>query len=386
MKPLLTLTLSLLLAGFASADMIQTKEGKVYNGKIIAEDKESYTIKYEMAPGVRNEKRILRSDVAKITKSTPDEEEWKKIQDIEVAPDRAEAKWYVDAIQGKLLAFVRRFPDSKHADEAKARAMKLNKEYKVILGGGVKFNGRLYSAGARESNAYGLDAKMAYADLERLSKTRSYKHALRKYEALQETFKHSVEASKSHRIAVTVLKNYRRSLKLMQTEQPVLAERQAKGVKTLSENQKRLFLAELAAEEKRYERAWKREKEEMKTKWLSVYEKDMKSISDALATVEATLKQFETMQAGEVIDGGRIYQMIWTKSISGEFLKAEDLMEKLAGVNFNPSYLKRLEVKLEKERRLADVLDSERRRKQSEAKEKEEESTEEGLKKEAKAG
>ena len=66
----------LMFLASASADTVLLNNGQSVEGKIVYEDDTYYMLEVQVSKGIKDEKKILKSDIKSITKQEPDIEEF----------------------------------------------------------------------------------------------------------------------------------------------------------------------------------------------------------------------------------------------------------------------------------------------------------------------
>ena len=78
-RRLTAILLAMAASGLAFADTIVMKDGTKYEGEVLSEDAESYTMAIQVTPSIKDERRLLKADVESVKRSSPDDEAFEEI-------------------------------------------------------------------------------------------------------------------------------------------------------------------------------------------------------------------------------------------------------------------------------------------------------------------
>nr|NIP97197.1 hypothetical protein [Akkermansiaceae bacterium] len=191
-----------------AADVITLKDGTRLEGKISDEDADTITIKVPPADGGLAVPRIVRrSDIKELDREGPDIAAYEALKDLVPAPDRLTAEQYKERI-GRGQAFMNRFADSKHAPAVKKMMEQLEAERKLAAQGALKLGGKWIPAATRRKDAYAIDAKVVFSDMEADYEQSRYQAALRHFETIESEFKASAQFAKARILAIEALNAY----------------------------------------------------------------------------------------------------------------------------------------------------------------------------------
>jgi hypothetical protein len=151
---------ALLVAGSVSADIIELKSGEKIECTVLSETDTTLTYEYQLTKNIKSSKTIQKSDIAKLTRFTPAQVEFKLKGLDKVLPTRdlLSASDYESIIQDDLRTFVARFPDSPEAAEVKKMIETLVEEKTKVTQGQVKMNGEWLDEATAKREKYNIDA------------------------------------------------------------------------------------------------------------------------------------------------------------------------------------------------------------------------------------
>ena len=129
-----------MLAMSAFGDFVLLKSGERVEGKITDENEKTVTIQFQASPSITDEKTFQKSEVAKISKASPDEEAYVAVMNIQPGPNSLSLAQYAQVI-ARLKAYVTQYKTSRHAADIQQTINAFEAEMKRVRGGEVKING-----------------------------------------------------------------------------------------------------------------------------------------------------------------------------------------------------------------------------------------------------
>ena len=103
-----------ILVTSAFGDFVVLKSGERVDGKITDDNEKTVTIQYQASPSITDERTIPKTEVAKISKASPDEEAYVAIMNVLPGPNSLSLAQYAQII-ARLKAFVTQYGTSRHA-------------------------------------------------------------------------------------------------------------------------------------------------------------------------------------------------------------------------------------------------------------------------------
>jgi hypothetical protein len=162
----------------ATADTILLNNGESHEGKIVYEDDNFCLLEVQVTEGIKDEKKILKSDIKSISKQAPDIEEFLKLKELVPVPDLLGVADYEARIK-RVEDFIKEFPRSEKLNEARKIDELLKSELQVVRGGGMKLAGKLIPLEEYLSTAYAYDQLIAVHKINRDIGYRNFLGALR---------------------------------------------------------------------------------------------------------------------------------------------------------------------------------------------------------------
>jgi len=162
----------------AVADVVVLKDGKTLEGKVIFEDDTHYLLEMHVTKSIKDEKKILKSEVKSVQKEAPDTEAFGKLKELVPTPDLLEASEY-ELRMKKIEDFIKEFPKSPKLGEARNMYKRLDDELSYVTLGGFKFSGEMVTNEEYLASAYAYDQLIAVAKINRDIEHRNFLGALR---------------------------------------------------------------------------------------------------------------------------------------------------------------------------------------------------------------
>src|SRR5687767_7561628 len=108
------------LCSTAFADIFTLKSGEKIEGKIASETPTELNLEVKVSAGITDTRKVLKADVASVTKDQPDELAWTPLKNLKLSANSMPAASYAPTI-ASLKGFIEQFPASSHiADAQKA--------------------------------------------------------------------------------------------------------------------------------------------------------------------------------------------------------------------------------------------------------------------------
>ena len=123
------------------ADTVILKSGDKVEGKILSETATEVTVSVQVTATIKDERVIKRDEIAGIEKVLPDEEAWTALAAFTPGTESLTSDEY-DRAETAREGFVKAFPQSKHAAEARQRLDQFIAEEKRVNAGEVKLEGK----------------------------------------------------------------------------------------------------------------------------------------------------------------------------------------------------------------------------------------------------
>lgn len=182
---------SLLCISNLAGDEIKLKNGESLNGKITFESDDLVKIEMEVSGTIKQTRTIARSEIEKIVKDAPDNVAFGKLQGLLPTPSLLPASRYKILIETGPVAFLKKFPDSQHAEKVVAMEEELKAELDKVERGFIKVEKEWISPQERAEFTALTDSKIALLNMKTAVRSRSYNgyiSALREFEKLEEQY------------------------------------------------------------------------------------------------------------------------------------------------------------------------------------------------------
>ena len=332
----------------AHAETFYLKNGK----KLVGTSKELDSNTLEIIfgkKGVRRYEKVKKSDIRKITREDVELELFGELEALMTTPDLMTAEWYSEQTS-KLQNFKTEFPTSDLFSKVTSIERALQKEQAMIKKGGVKVNGLLISAKEKVAREYDINAGIEARKFQQYSEAKKRNLAINAIDKLEKDYAHSKAFSDLYPKLPEFLNSYHKSLNLKKQILKESHETHAKALKALKSSE----LIKYTKYRKQKEEAFNQQAKKDNSKglrWQKVNPYKIRSVDDLqrqLASykteVESKLGTLEPQNAGES------FTKAWNFVSNAEFSSANPLIEQLADLNFNASYLLRLEEYYEEER------------------------------------
>lgn len=274
----------------AAADIIALKDGKKIKGTVIREDGDDYIVEVVISGTIKDERRIARADVSYIDKKPADEKAFDEIGVPVPTPDLVDAEAYEEWLS-KLEDFIKTYPESPKAQNAKEMFDSLGAEHDIIAAGGIKFGGEMVSANDYESNAYEYDQNIAEKRIKDAVARRDFLSSLRMYSEYSERFGQS-EGNGMNALIFQVLGAYKASLEENLASLERRLEKRNSGLASMTPEDRSQTERALQEEMEKIQERYKKEKAAGQ-KWVtpeSFHKESMEEVRRAVDTEIARLR------------------------------------------------------------------------------------------------
>jgi len=343
---LITALIALTVTTCLTADTIRMKDGTQYEGTIVSEDAESYTIRIEVSAGIRDEKRLPKPEVAAVKRSGPDDVAFEEIAKLVPAPDRMAAEEYQERI-AKVNAFLDAYPQSTHLKEARKILETLEKERELAADGALKLTGRWITGNERAANAYEIDARLLANDFKADARAGRFRDALRHFEVLRQEFRNSSHFQPAAELAKQVLVTYQRAVADDLEAVDDRKKQREEEIQRIASDERETERAAIARRDAAYERLVKSEKQDLKTNWPTLDPYHPKPMEETLRAITKTLAEIERDLQEDVTPACPVYRAAWMAAAAGNKEEASDLIRELQSLDVPERYIVMLEKKLE---------------------------------------
>lgn len=323
------------------AESILLKSGDRITGTVIRENEDSYVIEVSVSKGIKDERVIQKDRIHSIDKAQDDERAFGAIKDLVPAPDGLSIDEYEQRID-QVSQFTTSFAMSSKVDEAMGMLRELRAELREVKKGGVKYNGVIYSAEMRITDAYDLDAGIAASKVRDLIADGQALAALREFSAFEADYAPTVAYSNLLPQVSAVLRAYSADLnRLLGSYNTRFASRQ-KGLNSMSSSDRRNSIAAIEEEQSLLQNRFLAEAQ-AKVTWVTPHPFCKDALKYALDHAEKVMKSIDDKMQSEPIDGGSIYReaMVLVRT-GGDSGQVAELLKRADSVGMPDRYLEHL--------------------------------------------
>jgi hypothetical protein len=150
-----------LLFATAFADTVTLKSGEKIEGKILSETDTEITIEV-VSGGVVDERKVVKTDVASVSKMKPDELAWQSLKGTVLSENSYPTAEQYDALVAPIKAFTTQYPESEHRSAAEQLIGDIEGEKARVAEGEVKLNNEWLSKEEVERERYQVSGAIAF--------------------------------------------------------------------------------------------------------------------------------------------------------------------------------------------------------------------------------
>lgn len=299
-----------------AADTFLLKDGTTLNGAVVSEEGDSYTVEVQIVKSIKDERKIAKADVVKITREEPGEVAFEPIAKMLPTPDLLTAAEY-EAKIAVVDKFVKEHRASGKLSSAKAILATLKSEYDTVAAGGIKFNDKILTAAEYQANAYDLDARVQEARIRGLVNANELLQALRVFAEFDRDYSNTLSfgalASLMRQVLQVQLEEAKQSLLTLDT----LAKERALGIQRMPLADQKITEAAIKEEDALIEARYQAEKA-AKQSWVTTSPFHKASLEDTVKFCEQELVRLGKVQTVLGVDGGKSYRDAWTAVHGGD--------------------------------------------------------------------
>lgn len=325
---LTTLSILPLITFTAGADTFRMKDGTEINGSVISETYNSYLLRAEATKNVYVEKRILKSDVAKITKTDKSIAAFEEITSIVPTRDMMKTTDYELIVKSTLEPFLKKYPASPHFKAAKMILSTLKKEYFIIKSGGIKINGKLFTHEQIEADKYDIQASVSQHNFMTYAQKKQYRAALSTLERMEDDYPDTKECRAAQKVALVILPRYERKLLKLSENVELLTEKRNRALDSMNPGDRSRTKKIFEYEDKQYQRLLDlASANKKKTKWLPINKYFIEPIEKNLKMIEIEMKRINIASQKPTMDIGELYRNTYNALESGDYQMAKESLD-----------------------------------------------------------
>jgi hypothetical protein len=298
-----------------AADTFLLKDGTTLNGAVVSEVGDSYVLEVQITKSIKDERKIAKSDVVKITRELPGEAAFEPISKMVPTPDLLTADDYKAKI-AIVEKFVKEHRDSSKLSNAKAILATLKSESDAVAAGGIKFNSKILTTSEYQANAYDLDARVQEAKIRGLVNSNQFLQALRGFAEFnrdyRNTFSYGALVSLMRQVIQSQLAEAKQSLLTLDAR----TKEQTLGIQRMPLADRKITEGAIREENALIEARYKAEKD-AKQNWVTTSPFHKASLEDTVKFCEQELTRLGAAQTALGVDGGKAYRDAWTATHGG---------------------------------------------------------------------
>jgi hypothetical protein len=326
----------------ANADTVLLKNGKTYEGKVIFEDDTTCLLEVEFSKGIKEEKKLLKSDIKSITPEPPDIGQFKKLKILTPVPDLLGLSDYEQRL--KIVEdFINDFPKSDKLKEAKIIQASLKEELEIVRAGGMKLSGKMITAEDYMATAYAYDQLIAVQKIQKDMLNRNFLGALRLFSDYESKFSNGKTRNELVPKIKQVLVFYQSSLNENLAGYDARMRTREAGLARMSTDDRLVTQGALDEQMANLKNRFELEKT-MQNYWVTpdAYYKD--SMVEALRQVDAEIKRLNSPSktTTETVSLEDSYSEAWKKMPGASVEAQKTIIEKLRRERMPETYIKML--------------------------------------------
>ncbi len=344
-----------------TADTFLLKDGTKVEGTIINETKRSYLLRAEISRNVYDEITVLKLDVTKHIEEDKSIKAFDKISKILPTPDLMSAKAYASIIDNQLKPFVRDFPESPNIEEVKEILDTLEAEQTVVLGGGIKLDGILLTQQDVTADKYEVSASTDLKKFIKFAQRKQYRQALSKLAEMEIVYPHSTQVRKAQKVALSILPNYERELKVLLSQVDEIGKRRDRTLGTMSPADRSRTESIFKNQAQKYETLLASIKAERgSVKWLPINQFYKGPIEANLQMIPKELARITNASKQPVMMAGALYRATLQALDEGDIPKAIEQHKKFKAEKPSAMFANNLDILLKERQKTQEEIDAQK--------------------------
>ncbi len=297
------------------ADTFTLKDGTVLEGTIAKEEADSYTVEVQVTKSIKDERKIAKTDVAKLDRAKPDLIAFVPIEKIIPTPDLLTAGDYARKIT-EVQKFIDQNRGSSKSKEAKAILQTLKTEADAISAGGLKISGKILTSAEYQANQYDFDARIAEAKIHTLVESEQLLAALRAFSDFDRDYSTTLSAGSLAPFITQVINRHMEETKLSLAALDAKLKERETGLQRMAPLDRKSTEAAIKEENAAIEARYLSEKGG-KTPWPTISPYHKASMEDTLTNAKQELVRLASVKTVLGVDGGRAYRDVYSAVKSG---------------------------------------------------------------------
>ncbi|MGE9267039.1 MAG: PTPDL family protein [Verrucomicrobiales bacterium] len=337
----------------AGADTIVLQDGSKLDGKVVEENADNIVVEINVSASIKDRRTFKRSEIKDIIAISPDQKPFEDLQNLVPTPDGLPASDYQSRIES-ARAFIKSYPSSKHIPAVREIIATLEEELKKAESGALKIVGKWITPEQQKSNAYEIDASLAFDRMKKNIAEGQLREAILAYEDLRTKTPGTIYQAQADELAVKLLAAYHQQLTKQIEQAPDLVAKREQTIANVDAGTATRMKDEIARTQEIYRAAVEKAEEENQ-KWLptSPYHED--ELEDVARHAESTLKSLQTQlerdaeeEDKEKVDLGEAYRKAWAALEANNQEQGKELVNAFRSSRVKPgaAYVETLESKL----------------------------------------
>lgn len=296
----------------AVADTFTLKDGSTIEAKVLKEDSESYFLEVQVTKSIRDERTVPKADVVKVVRERPDLKAFEAIKGIVPTPDLTSEADYIAKISS-VEKFLKAYPMSTSAKDAKVILETLKKEVNEIAAGGVKIDGKVVPKEDYLANAYDFDARVQEAKIRKLLADGQSLAALRLFSDFDRDYRTSLAYGSLLPLAKQMIQNH------ISESQEALASMEARkkerdiGLQRMSNEDRARTEGAIKEQDDAIDARYKSEREgAVKQLWVTTSPFHKSSLEEAVRFGQTELARISEVKTEIGVDGGKAYRELYS--------------------------------------------------------------------------
>jgi hypothetical protein len=343
-KPAFALLSLLAITLPTHADTFQLKDGTTVEGTVISDTGDTYVLDVQVTKTIRDERRIPKADVVKVTREEPDAKAFQAISKLVPAPDLLTADEYAVNIAA-IEKFIKANPTSSNLRNARKMLETLKAEASQVAAGGMKINGKIVSAAEYQANAYDLDARVQESKIRDLVNDNQFLPAVRMFVDFDRDYRNTLAYGSLITLMKQVIQHQVDQAKESLLTLDARNKERAVGLQRMALEDRKKTEDAIKAENAEIEALYKAEKD-AKQNWPTTSPFHKVSLEDTVKFGQTELVRLGAVKTILGLDSGKAYREVYTALQSGAnaaTVTTALASAKAAGVP--PRYLAPLEAK-----------------------------------------
>lgn len=299
----------------ARADTYTLNDGTSLDGTILKETSDSYLLEVQITKSIKDERRIAKSDVAKIEREPPDKKAFSAIEKSVPTADLMTTDDYQQMISN-VERFIKSYPKSSHLKAANTCLETLKLETSQVAAGAFKLNGKMISPAEYRTNAYDLDARKKESKIRSLVYQYQFLPALREFAAFDRDYRTTLSYAAIAPLMKQVIQSQVAEAKQSLLTLDVRLKEREVGLERMETQNRNATINAIKEETAEMEARYKAEVE-AKQSWVTTSLYHKASLEDTVKFGEAELVRLSAVKTVLGVDGGKAYREAWALVYKG---------------------------------------------------------------------